>query len=392
MNSPLHQRIDGALEERKRSGRLRRLIVRPSSPGTLNLADNDTLDLARDSAVVAAAREATLRYGCSSSASPLITGYTEAHRELERRLCQWHGAPNGLIWNSGFTANQAVLGHLPAREDLVLADRLIHNSMISGILRSGARLRRYRHNDTDHLESLLKESRVSGRAVFVVTESVFSMDGDYPDLSAMAALKKRFGFIWIVDEAHAIGWFGSSGAGMLEETGVAPAVDVIVGTLGKALGSQGAYTLFRSERLRDYLINLANEFIYSTYLAPSCAAAATAAIERCRALAAENGRWRAASSAFRRNLREDGRKVPDGDSPIVPVTLGEERRTLDLASTLAGEGILVGAVRPPTVPAATSRLRLSLKRRLSETDYERVRSVLSRTSRIENDPDQETGK
>ncbi len=380
MTSLLENRIHSALEERRTAGTLRALSPRSADDDSLNLADNDTLDLARDPSVIEAACAANRRWGCSSSASPLITGYTDAHNALERTLCEWHGAPSCLVWNSGFTANQAVLGRLPAKGDLVLADRLIHNSMISGILGSGARLRRFRHNDLSGLEALLKNEASGGRSVFVVTETVYSMDGDYPDPARMAALKKRNPFFWVVDEAHATGWFGKTGAGLLEESGTSSHADVIVGTLGKALGSQGAYTLFRNERIRDYLINVAGEFIYSTYLPPACAAAASTAVERCRELAASRHEWRTASSMFRRQLAADGWNVPDGDSPIVPVLAGDPGRTMSIAASLARSGILVGAVRPPTVPPDTSRLRISLKRSLSDPDYARIRAALARAS------------
>ncbi len=384
MKTEPQQRILAVLEERRDSGLLRRISVFDTAAEVLNLAGNDYLDLARDPAVIEAACAATRRYGASSSASPLITGYTEAHRNLEERLCSWHRSPAGLIWNGGFTANQAVLSRLPQKGDLVLADRLVHHSMISGILRSGARLQRYRHLDLDHLESLLQKAAPSERTVFVVTESVFSMDGDSPDLSAMAGLKAKYGFFWIVDEAHATGWYGPEGAGLLTESGGAEAADVIVGTLGKALGSQGAYTLFRDVNLREFLINTAGEFIYSTYLAPACAAAAAAAIERARDLAAEQPGWRAASSGLRKALAADGWRVPPGDSPIVPLMIGGAEETMALETSLSAQGLRTGAVRPPTVPEGSSRLRLSLKRTLREEDHNRIRDSLTRASQAES--------
>ncbi len=384
MSPEPHKRIAATLEERRAFGLLRRLSVFDTGNNVLNLAGNDYLDLARDPAVIDAACAATRRYGASSSASPLITGYTPVHRELEDLLCFWHHCPAGLIWNSGFTANQAVLSRLPQKGDLVLADRLVHHSMISGILQSRARLQRYRHLDLDHLETLLQQAAPSERTIFVVTESVFSMDGDYPDLRAMAGLKATYGFFWIVDEAHATGWYGPAGAGLLTESGCAEAADVIVGTLGKALGSQGAYTLFRDANLREFLINTAGEFIYSTYLAPACAAAASAAIERCRELSARQPQWRAASSDFRKSLAADGWRVPPGDSPIVPVTIGGAEQTMALGNRLAAQGLRAGTVRPPTVPEGSSRLRLSLKRTLRDGDYRRIRDSLTRASQGES--------
>jgi 8-amino-7-oxononanoate synthase len=262
-----------------------------------------------------------------------------------------------------------------------MADRLIHASMIAGLQRSGARIHRYPHLDLGRLEvALRRESRPrsgGGRpANFVVTESVFSMDGDYPDLGRLAELKRRFGFFWVLDEAHALGWYGPEGAGLARAAGVEGAVDVLVGTLGKTLGSGGAYTLFRDESVRDYLVNFAGEFIYSTALPPANAAAALAALDRVRSLAAGQAEWHASSRAFRAALRADGWAVPEGESPVVPLRLDDEDEALALAGVLRAAGILAGAVRPPTVPPGTSRLRFSLKRTFGAADIDRVLSAI----------------
>jgi len=219
------------------------------------------------------------------------------------------------------------------------------------------------------------------RSIFVVTESVFSMDGDYPDLARMAELKRRHGFCWILDEAHALGWYGPDGAGVASAAGVEGEVDVLVGTLGKALASGGAYTLFRDEAVRDTLVNLAGEFIYSTALPPANAAAAAGALERIGTLAAEQPAWHAASRAFRTALRGAGWPAPEGESPIVPVRLDEAEAALSLADYLRAAGIRAGAVRPPTVPAGTSRLRFSLKRTFRPEDGERVLAEMEKWRR-----------
>ena len=371
----MEPRLKSRLTERRHRGLERELsVTSQASFGTdlINLADNDYLDLANDPALKAAAQEALAQWGCSASASPLITGYRSLHRDLERALCKWLGFPHGLVWTTGYAANSALLSLLPQRGDIVLADRLIHNSMINGILRSGARLIRYRHCDLDHLEALLQEPTANGRLAFVVTETVFSMDGDYPDLAQMAKLKERYGFTWMVDEAHALGWYGPHGNGLLAEAGVTEAADIVVGTLGKALGSMGAFTLFRQETVRRYLINEAGEFIYSTYLAPPCAAAALQGITCLRDRAPQRSQWHDRSSAFRRQLQGVGLNAPHGDSPIVPIILGEVAPTLAAARALKEDAILVPAIRPPTVPAHHSRLRLSLKASFNEALQERV--------------------
>jgi len=371
------ERCRRALAERDAKKLRRTLRVTTRHEGELNLADNDYLDLARDPALTAAVAAAAAEHGTSASASPLVTGWREPHARLVEALAAWHGFPCGLLWSSGYAANSAVLGTLPARGDLVFADRLIHHSMVAGLLRSGARLQRYEHLNLDQLAELLARVQPPGRPVFVVTESVFSMDGDYPDLARMAELKRRHGFCWIVDEAHALGWYGPEGAGLVRATGVEPEVDVLVGTLGKALASGGAYTLFRYEAVRDHLINTAGEFIYSTAFPPANAAAALAAVARVRALAGRQAEWHGQSRAFRSALQAAGWLAPTGESPIVPVRLDDEDAALALAGALRAAGIYAAAVRPPTVPAGTSRLRFSLKRTFSADEMQRVLTAMA---------------
>ena len=379
----LGDRLMRSLRERQDQGMVRRLPPISGKALTLNLADNDYLELAKHPEVVAAARAALEEFGCSASASPLITGYAAPHRRLEQAICDWFETPSCLIWTSGFAANQAVLGHLPGKGDLILADRYIHHSMIQGILRSGARLRRYGHCDLDQLERWLQESSrapPSGQ-VFVVTESVFSMDGDYPDIARLASLKKHFGFCWILDEAHALGWYGSRGEGLAGLNGVFSLVDVFVGTLGKALGSLGGFTLFADACMKDYLINFAGEFIYSTYLPPACAAAAERAIRLVRAMDARRAPLRLGSESLRQNLNDLGLSVASGDSPVVPVVFGDTRKTCAMGDHLERQGIKVGVVRPPTVPHNTSRLRISLKPSVFQGGGERLYQALADSMR-----------
>jgi len=380
---PLLNRLTTPLFDRRDAGLTRTLRTFSPNEKTLNLANNDYLSLASHPKVIESAKRSLEKYGCSSSASPLITGFGPAHSELLETLKEWHGFESGMVWNSGYVANQALLGSIPRKDDLVLADRLIHKSMISGILASGARLMRYRHCDTGHLEELLEKNATGDRIVFVVTESVFSMDGDYPDLKKIAELKERYGFFWIVDEAHALGWYGKRGSGLIEQFGVTKSVDALVGTLGKALGSMGAYALFHDEVVERYLTNFADEFIYSTYLAPSAASAATAAIECIRDMEEDRELMHLRSIFFRKRLIEKGFSVSLGDSPIVSIALGEPDATVKAAEALQKRGIRVGAVRPPTVPEGTSRLRISLKANLSETDLTEIVNTLAEEVKAE---------
>ena len=365
MNEALLQRLRQSLAQREGSSLRRKLTARASDDRRVNLADNDYLGLTRDPAVISAAVAALQEWGASSSASPLVTGYTEIHQQLEQTLAAWQGYAYGLVMNTGFAANSAVLGGLPKKGDVVLADRLVHASMLDGILASGARLRRFAHNDLDALELMLHEEPALDGVIFVVTESVYSMDGDSPDLKRLTSLRKRFGFCWVLDEAHATGWYGATGAGLQEAQGVFAAADIVVGTLGKALGSQGAYVLSHAPEVRDALINFAGEFVYSTYLAPSCAAAALAAIERVKGMSGERGELLALSQSWRDGLVEAGFAVPTGDSPIIPLILGDSDVTLKYATALRAAGFMVSAIRPPTVPVRTGRIRISLRRGLS---------------------------
>ena len=380
MNEALLQRLRQSLAQREGSSLRRKLSARASSDKRVNLADNDYLGLSRDPAVIAAGVGALHEWGASSSASPLVTGYTEIHQKLEQTLAAWQGYEHGLVMNTGFSANSAVLGGLPRKGDLILADRLVHASMLDGILKSGARLRRFAHNDLDALELMLHEEPALDGVIFVVTESVYSMDGDSPDLRRLASLRQRFGFCWVLDEAHATGWYGATGSGLQEGQGVPAAADIVVGTLGKGLGSHGAYVLAHAPEVRDALINFAGEFIYSTYLAPASAAAALAAIDRIRALASERPSLHALSVEWRDGLCAAGFAVPSGDSPIIPLILGDSDVTLRYAEALRGAGFLVSAIRPPTVPVRTGRIRISLRRGMPAESLASFLSVLKGVS------------
>jgi 8-amino-7-oxononanoate synthase/dethiobiotin synthase len=374
--------LQASLERRREQNTFRELRIRSSDTVTLNLADNDYLGLSQHPDVIAAAQSAASTWGTSASASPLITGFTQAHADLEATLSDWYGGKPALIWNSGYAANQAVLKLFIQSGDLILADRLIHNSLISGILQSGARLVRFQHNDLEHLESLLKKYACADRKIHLVTESVYSMDGDYPDLKKIADLKAKYDFQWFLDEAHAVGWFGPTGAGLAEATGVIDSVDILTGTLGKALASSGAYTIFRDTWMRDYCINEGGEFIYSTYLPPSSAAAAEAAIRITKQTPTRRGQSHA--QAFRNSLHTLGYETLGTDSPIVPILCGTSEAALKLAADFLEQGIRVAAIRPPTVPQGSARIRISLKSNLSDRDYERLLAPFSAAS-IKND-------
>lgn len=328
------------------------------------------------SAVIEGARQAAVDYGAGSGASPLISGFLPCHQELIDRLLEWTGATSGMLFNSGFLANQAILKNLPGRKDIIFADHKAHHSIAHSLPESKAKFRRYRHLDLDHLEALLEKKFQKYETVFVVTESVFSMDGVYPDLKRLVELKKQWPFVWILDEAHGTGVYGPTGAGLAEETGTLKHVDVLVGTLGKALGSMGAYVLTRSEAVIDYLINKAGEFIYSTFLSPAQAGAATAAIPLIQQAKEERAALRKLSLLLRSQLAETGWQTIASDSPIIPIIIEDPGETLRLKDFILENGIVVGAARPPTVPQGSSRLRISLHSGVREQHLSKLLDIL----------------
>ena len=364
MHSALNNGIQEYLQTREKADLLRTLTPRlaPHHPDELHLNNNDYLQLSRHPRIIQAAQKALEVWGTSSGGSPVVGSYLGIHQELEDTLKEWCGFEYGLLWNSGYAANKALLSTLPKSGDVILADRHIHNSVLLGAQETQAQLIRYRHLDLNHLEDLLRINTHADRTVFVVTESVFSMEGDYPDFNQMRDLKDRYQFFWIVDEAHALGWYGPKGNGLVAKFGVQKNVDILVATLGKSLASQGAFTLFHDPHLRSYLINCTPEFIYSTYLTPAATAASIAAIKVIQTECIRHQtHWLAQTLMLKNRLKNFFHDVPMYDSPILPLIIGDPQTTLRLAAQLAEQHhIYVGAIRPPSVPKGTSRLRLSL--------------------------------
>lgn len=359
------------MNQRQATGLLRTLEVLDACK--TNLISNDYFQLRSHPQVIEGAKAALELYGASSSASPLLSGFLPCHEHLINQLKAWKQKSAGLLFNTGFMANQALLTHLPGPRDLVLADRLIHHSIAQTLGKNDTRFKRYHHLDLDHLEELLNRHSKEYETIFVVTESVFSMDGDYPDLPRMAALKRKHPFIWILDEAHGTGVFGPTGGGLAEEQGVLPEVDILVGTLGKALASMGAYVLTHSKTIIDYLINYSGELIYSTYLGPPQVGAAEAALKIIQNSQGIARNIRSTANRFREHLRNDGWQTNAFDSQIVPIILGDPKDALELRNKLLEYGILVGAVRPPTVPQNSSRLRFSFH---ADVDEKKVKEIL----------------
>ncbi|PIQ97485.1 MAG: hypothetical protein COV67_03925 [Nitrospinae bacterium CG11_big_fil_rev_8_21_14_0_20_56_8] len=380
MNESFQRRLDKELNRLREDNRFRQ--TRLYRECRLDLSSNDYFQLRYHPAVQEAVLRATRQQGTGSGASPLLSGFHESHERLLRGLMEWKQKPAGMLFNTGFMANQALLTHLPQKNDLVLADRLVHHSMAQALGRGSFRFMRYPHLDLDRLEELLDNHHKEYDTVFVVTESVFSMDGDFPNLGRLAELRTHYGFVLILDEAHGTGVYGPTGAGLAQEAGILDQVDILVGTLGKALASMGAYVLTHSQTIVDYLTNMAGEYIFSTFLPPAQAECALEAMRILQNAAEERSALRERSIWFRERLHDCGFSVPGLDSPIIPIILGESAEAVRVRDRFWDQRILVGAVRPPTVPQGTARLRLSLHSRVTERELEEVLTLLNEFRKI----------
>jgi 8-amino-7-oxononanoate synthase len=325
----------------------------------VNFASNDYLGLAADPRVVGAAVEAASRYGWGSGASALVCGWREPHERLANELASFEGVEAVALFPSGFAANLGTVAALVESGDAVFADRLDHACLIAGSRLSGARLRVYPHNDAEALERLLTRERSQYRRVLIATDGVFSMDGDLAPLRRLVEVAEAFDAMLLVDEAHGTGVFGSTGRGAAEACGVCERVPIRVGTLSKALGSIGGFVA-GSRRLVDHLIHRAPSLVYSTSLPPAAAAAASAALGIVRNEPQRRARVFEMADSLRAGLRLAGWAVPESQGPIVPVMVGEPEAAMVAAGRLCEAGFLVGAIRPPTVPRGTSRLRISV--------------------------------
>jgi len=342
----------------------------------LNFSSNDYLNLSSHPAVIAGSQRAASEYGCGSTASRLMTGNLDLHEELEKELAQLVGQPAGLLFGSGFLTNVGVITALVGRGDAIFADRLNHASLVDGARLSGATVHRYQHNDLDHLEKLLNDQTDHRRRV-IVSDSLFSMDGDLADIPRLSALAKQSDCLLMVDEAHAIGIFGEGGGGLCRDLLPEGRPDVIVGTLGKALGCYGGFAAC-SETIRSLLINKARTFIYSTALPPPTVGSALAALEVIKQSPDLGSELLRRARLLRDLLAEEGFALGESESQIIPVMVGENERAQEFSEALKEEGLLAVAVRPPTVPEGTARLRLSVTLAHQEEDLEKAAGILGR--------------
>jgi 8-amino-7-oxononanoate synthase len=324
----------------------------------VNFASNDYLGLTHHPSVIRAGQEALAKYGAGSGASALVSGYTQAHWSAEEAIARWKGTEAAVLLPSGYQSAHAIVQTLNLPGVRFLLDKLCHASLVDAVRGGGAEFRIYPHNHLEKLERLLADAPAAQRQV-VITESIFSMDGDAADLEGIAALKRKYDFVLVLDEAHGSGVYGRDGAGYAAERGFANIVDVSLVTLSKAAGVAGG-AICASKAFCDGVVNWGRAYIYSTAIPPSAASAIEAAITVMKAEPQRRQRVRELARRVRDELKSGGLQISDGDSPIIPIILGSEKRALDAANSLREKGILAIAIRPPTVARETSRLRITL--------------------------------
>jgi 8-amino-7-oxononanoate synthase len=346
-------------------------------PGTLHFAGNDYLGLSRHPALIEAARAATALRGTGSGASRLVTGTDSAVLALEAHLAAWKEKEAALVFSSGFAAALGTISVLVGKGDTVILDKLAHASLIDGARLSGATVRTFPHNDLARLESLLQKVASPNSRTLVVTESIFSMDGDAARLPEIVELKDKFGAWLMVDEAHATGLYGSTGAGLIAEAMLSDRVEIVMGTLSKALGSIGGY-IAGSRTLVDWLINRARSLIYSTALPPGTIAASHAAVDVARSTkgAALRERLRHNIGHFHAGLPDRWKSGTLSASAIQPLICGESEAALQLATRLREKGFLIPAIRYPTVPRNSARLRVTLSAVHSDKEINALNAAL----------------
>jgi 8-amino-7-oxononanoate synthase len=375
--------IDTVLEEIRAAGLHRETRLIAGTDGArvvldgrvvLLLCSNDYLGLASHPDVRAAAAQAVERWGAGVGASRLVCGNTTLHRELECELARFKGYDECVLFGSGYLANTGVIPALVGRGGVVLSDALNHASIIDGCRQSRAETIVYDHCDLDSLDHGLRSA--AGRPALVVTDAVFSMDGDLAPLRGIVELARRYGARVLVDEAHATGVLGPGGRGLVAALGLQREVDVVIGTLSKALGSYGAFACC-SSKLAALLVNRARTLIFSTGLPPTCVAAAWAALDILAGAPGLVEDLRGNARVLRAELVGRGFAVPSGEVPIVPLIVGDAHEAVALSEAALREGVFAQAIRPPTVPDGTSRLRLVAMANHTHDDLRNAAAVLA---------------
>lgn len=377
----LDQRLQPKLEAREQAHLYRRRrtletaqapLVRVDGREYLAFCSNDYLGLAADPRIAAAMREGTELYGAGSGASHLVLGHSRAHHQLEEALAEHTGRDRVLLFSTGYMANLGAIAALTGRGELVLQDKLNHASLLDGGLLSGARFKRYRHADSNALEQLLQGA--DQQDALVVTDGVFSMDGDLAPLPEIANICQAQNAHLLVDDAHGFGALGNTGGGVAEYFGLDQnQLPILIGTLGKAFGTSGAFVA-GSETLIEYLIQFARPYIYTTAMPPAVAHATLESLRLVRAECWRRERLSELISAFRTGASELGLELMESATAIQPILVGEASRAMAMSRSLERQGIFVGAIRPPTVPAGSARLRVTLS---ASHSFDQVNQLLS---------------
>jgi glycine C-acetyltransferase/8-amino-7-oxononanoate synthase len=344
----------------------------------LLLCSNNYLGLADHPRVREAAADAAMRWGVGAGASRLVSGTMTVHRRLEERLAEFHRSEACVLFGSGYLANAGVIGALVRHGDAVFSDELNHASVIDGCRLSRAEVLVYRHRDVEHLEWMLARHPRGGR--LIVTDAVFSMDGDVAPLAELAEVARAYAARLAVDEAHALGILGPGGRGAVAEAGLEGEVDVLIGTLGKALGSYGAYVCARTDTVR-YLINTARPLIFSTAPPPPAVAGALAALELLEQRPHRVQRLRANARVLRRALAGEGFPVAESELPIVPLIIGGEADAMRVCQEALERGVFAQGIRPPTVASGSSRLRLTAMASHTATELELAAGIFGQVAR-----------
>ena len=371
----------------KEKGLYRKRVLRE---GLLDFCSNDYLALSRHPEVVEESLRVLKDYGLGSGASQLVSGYTKHHRALEEKLSEFKKVPCCVLFGSGYLANLGSVQALVGDGDLILSDRLNHASLIDACRLSKAKVLVFEHRDYNHLEELLKRERKNYKKCLIITDTVFSMDGDIADIRVLKRLAKEYDCILYLDEAHATGVLGKTGRGGLEEFSEEwEDFIVVMGTLSKALGSYGAFVC-GSERLCEFLVNKARSLIFSTSLPPSICAGAKRAIEIIEREPQRVKKLRELSQYIFEELKGIGWEVFYHNTPIIPIMLYEEKRALEVRDKLLQKGIFLQAIRYPTVPLGQARLRLTASLRYSEEDlrlfFSCVKEIFSNLRLFEKSP------
>ncbi|MDQ7732421.1 8-amino-7-oxononanoate synthase [Halomonas sp. SpR1] len=366
------QRLADARLNRQQANRWRTRRVMTVS--ALDFAGNDYLGLSQDPRVSEAQAEGARLYGAGAGASHLVSGHLAVHDALEDALARWTGRERALLFSTGYMANLGVLQALADRHTAIFQDRLNHASLIDGAALSGARSRRFHHRDTSDLENLLGRSECAHK--LVVSDGVFSMDGDVADIASLVSVSQRHDAWLMIDDAHGVGVLGENGSGCVGSAWSSTEVPILVGTLGKAMGTAGAFVA-GGAALIDHLIQFSRSYIYTTAQPPAIATATLKALEIVQGEPEHRAQLNANIAYFRREALSLGLPISTSATPIQPLILGDEARTLRWTGQLQKLGIHVGAIRPPTVPKGEARLRISLSARHQESDIDQLLAALN---------------